>query len=181
MPTVFSHAVTGLAIATIGRAPGSFRRLALVGMLCAAAPDLDVVGVWLGIPWGHVLGHRGITHSLAFAALLAAVLTTTVFRGPTASGRRARLWLALFLATASHGLLDAMTNGGPGVAFFAPLDGTRYFLPWRPIPVSPLSVSRFFTQRGVTIMQAEILLIWLPAAVLAVAGAGLRGRRRSRA
>ena len=46
--------------------------------------------------------------------------------------------LAIFFAaiTASHGLFDAMTNGGLGVAFFAPLDNARYFLPWRPIPVS---------------------------------------------
>jgi inner membrane protein len=69
-----------------------------------------------------------------------------------------------------------MTTGGPGVAFFAPLDDTRSFLPWRPIPVSPISPARFFSQRGVDIMQAEILLLWLPAAVLAIVAAGLRGR-----
>jgi hypothetical protein len=32
---------------------------------------------------------------------------------------RAWLWLYFFVAAASHGFLDAMTNGGPGVAFFA--------------------------------------------------------------
>src|SRR6267378_8050335 len=47
------------------------------------------------------------------------------------------LWRFFFLATASHGLLDAMTNGGLGVAFFAPFCDTRYFLPWQPIVVSP--------------------------------------------
>jgi hypothetical protein len=35
----------------------------------------------------------------------------------------------LFLATAGHGLLDAMTNGGLGLAFFSPFDNHRYFLP----------------------------------------------------
>ena len=39
---------------------------------------------------------------------------------------------------ASHGVLDALTDGGPGVAFLAPFDDTRYFFPWRPIRVSPL-------------------------------------------
>jgi inner membrane protein len=67
------------------------------------------------------------------------------------------------------------------VALLAPLDDTRYFLPWRPIPVSPISPSRFFTQRGLAIMHAEILLVWLPRAALAIAGAALRGRRRGRA
>ena len=177
MPTVFSHAVVGLTLATAGKAPGSF---GLVGALCAAAPDLDVVGLRFGVPWGHALGHRGLTHSLPFAAALAAVLAVTLFRGPAWNGRRARLWLALFLATASHGILDAMTTGGSGVAFLAPFDDTRYFLPWQPIPVSPISLSRFFSRRGVDIMQAEIVLLWLPAAVLAIVAAGLRGRRRGR-
>ena len=173
MPTMFSHAVAGLAIATAIRAPDSVGRLALLGALCAAAPDLDVVAVWFGVPWGH--GHRGITHSLPFAALLAAVLTATLLRG---SGRRRSVWLALFLATASHGVLDAMTNGGPGVALFAPFDESRHFLPWRPIPVSPISASRFFSERGLAIMQAEVLLIWLPAAILMLVTLGLRRRGR---
>ncbi len=181
MPTVFSHAVVGLTLATAAKAPGSFGHLALVGALCAAAPDLDVVGLRFGVPWGHALGHRGLTHSLPFAALLAAVLAVTLFRGPAWRGRRAGLWLALFLATASHGVLDAMTTGGSGVAFFAPFDDSRYFLPWRPIPVSPISPGRFLSRHGVDIMQMEIVLLWLPAAVLAIVAAGLRGRRRGRA
>jgi inner membrane protein len=175
--TVFSHAVAGFAISTFGNAPASRTRLFLAGALGAAAPDLDVVTLWLGVPWGHVFGHRGITHSLAFAAVLAVVVTATVFR----SRGRPGLWLVLFVATASHGVLDAMTNGGSGVAFFAPFDHARYFLPWRPIPVSPIGVSRFFTRRGLDIMRAEVWLIWLPAAVLALIGLVRRRRRRGRA
>ena len=136
---------------------------------------------WLGVPWSHASGHRGISHSLAFAAVLAALLSVTMFRGPGWSGRRGGLWLVLFLATASHGVLDSMTNDGPGVALLAPFDGTRYFLPWRPIPVSPISPSRVFTQRGLDIVQTEILLIWIPTAVLTIGGAALRGRRQGRA
>ena len=176
MPTVFSHAVAGLAITTITRSRGWIRRLGLAGALCAAVPDLDVVGVWLGVPWGHVLGHRGITHSLPFAAALAAVVIVAAFRGDAWAGRRLGLGLALFAATASQGVLDAMTNGGSGVAFLAPFDDARYFLPWRPIPVSPISASRFFSERGLAIMQAEVLLVWLPAAVLVLIAAARRRR-----
>jgi inner membrane protein len=164
MPTVFTHAVVGAAIATL--APASRTRLWLACAACAVVPDLDVVGVWLGLPWGHVLGHRGITHSLPFAAALAAVVVATAFRARPKG--RLGLWLALFAATASHGVLDAMTDGGTGIAFFAPVDDRRYFLPWRPIPVSPIGLSPFFVPRGAAVIQAEVWLIWLPALVLAL-------------
>jgi inner membrane protein len=44
---------------------------------------------------------------------------------------------------ASHGILDAMTDGGLGVAFFSPFDDTRCFFPFRPIKVSPIGLSFF--------------------------------------
>jgi inner membrane protein len=69
------------------------------------------------------------------------------------------------LVTASHGVLDAFTSGGPGVAFFAPFDDTRYFFPWRPIPVSPLA-SRFFSEWGWHVFRTEMLFIWLPLAAI---------------
>jgi inner membrane protein len=123
-----------------------------------------------------VLGHRGITHSLAFAAVLAALVVALGFRGPRWTGRRPTLWLLLFLATASHGVLDAMTNGGSGIAFFAPFDDTRYFFPWRPIPVSPISLDRFLSERGLRVLQGEMLWVWLPAGLLV--GLGTLARRR---
>jgi len=55
--------------------------------------------------------------------------------------------------------LDAMTDGGLGVAFFAPFDNHRYFLPWTPIRVSPTGVGRFFTDRGLVVLQSELLWI----------------------
>jgi inner membrane protein len=92
--------------------------------------------------------------------------------------RRLSLFAYLFLATASHGVLDAMTNGGLGIAFFSPFDNRRYFLPWRPIRVSPIAPTRFFTPRGFAILQSEFLWIWLPA--LLFAGLVLMVRRASR-
>jgi inner membrane protein len=68
--------------------------------------------------------------------------------------------------TASHGALDALTNGGLGVAFFAPFDATRYFFPWRPVEVSPIGVAAFFSQRGLEVFVSELLWLWLPAAAL---------------
>ena len=84
--------------------------------------------------------------------------------------------VVFFFATASHGLLDAMTNGGLGVAFFAPFDTHRYFLPWTPIRVSPIGVGRFFGARGVAVLRTEFLWIWVPATILAVSAILLRRR-----
>jgi inner membrane protein len=178
MPTVLSHAIAGAALAGAVRSPGRRGRVVLMAALCAMAPDADVIAFWYGLPWGHVLGHRGITHSLAFAAVLALVVVWLGFRGPAWAGRRGRLWLALFVATASHGALDALTDGGSGIAFLAPFDDTRYFAPWQPIRVSPISVSRFLSERGVRVLESEMLWVWLPSAVLVVAAGLARGRSR---
>ena len=177
MATVFTHAAAALALGTAFRRPGPPLRFWLAGAACAMAPDLDVIGLSFGIPWGHVLGHRGLSHSVVFAAALALVVTAVAFRGRDWDGRRPSVWLFLFLATASHGVLDAMTDGGSGVAFWAPFDDERYFLPWRLIPVSPIG-RRFFTGRGLAVLEGELGVVWLPAAVFAAVCAALRRRGR---
>jgi inner membrane protein len=176
MATVFTHAAAALALGTAFRRPGPPLAFWLAGAACAVIPDVDVIGLSFGIPWGHVLGHRGFTHSVCFAALLATVVLAMIFRGRDWDGRRVAVWIYLFAATISHGLLDAMTNGGSGVAFWAPFDEGRYFLPWRPIPVSPIG-SRFFTERGAAVLRSELLLVWLPAAAFAAGGVWASRRR----
>ena len=70
MPTVFSHAAAPLALGLgLGRTTVP-RRLLAVGVVAAALPDLDVVTFSFGIPYAADLGHRGFSHSLAFAALV---------------------------------------------------------------------------------------------------------------
>ena len=71
-------------------------------------------------------------------------------------------------ATASHGFLDAFTNGGLGVALFAPFDHTRYFFPIRPILVSPLNLSAFGTRRGAAVLFSEMQWVWLPSIAIVV-------------
>ena len=144
-------------------------------MLCAAAPDLDVVGFALGIPYDHWLGHRGLSHSVAFAAVLTGVVALRA-----GGAARARAWIYLFLATASHGALDAFTNGGLGVALLSPFDPTRYFAPFRPIEVSPLGISGFFSARGAAVVASELVWVWLPFALLFVVLLGLRGMVQGR-
>ena len=178
MASAFTHAIAGVAIGTALGPRHVPTRFWIVCATAAALPDLDGVGFWVGVPYESTFGHRGFTHSLFFAGLLASI-ALLAFRDRTADAVPRRLWLTFFLATASHGVLDAMTTGGGGIAFFAPFVNERYFLPWRPIPVSPMSVRRFFSARGVAILASELVWVWLPAAV--VAGAALLLRRRQAA
>ncbi|MGD0223144.1 MAG: metal-dependent hydrolase [Terriglobia bacterium] len=143
-------------------------------------PDLDVIGFHFGVRYGDVMGHRGFTDSLLFAALLAGLITIAFVRQRQVSPWR--LLLYLFLATASHGILDAMTNGGLGVAFFSPFTNARFFFPFHPIRVSPIGVGRFFSARGLAVVKSEALWLWLPsAAIFAVLTfvRGVKSERRS--
>jgi inner membrane protein len=177
MASAFSHAVAALSIGTCFYRPQIPKRVWVSGVLCSVIPDLDAIGFRFGIHYGDFWGHRGFTHSLVFAALLAGVVALTIFgRGIAGIGRFA-LFGYLFLATASHGVLDAMTDGGLGVAFFSPFDNKRYFLPWRPIHVSPIAIHRFFSARGYAVLRSELVWIWVPAILFA--GLVLAFRRTS--
>lgn len=160
MPSILSHPAVPLAI---GLGLGSRvipPRLVYAGIAAAIVPDLDV---YLERFWS-AIGHRGITHSLVFAlcgglsaALIARALQTT----------RRTAFCFIFGATISHPLLDMCTNGGSGIPLFWPLTHERYFMPWTPIEVSPLGVTRFFSERGAEVLASEAIWVWLPAALVA--------------
>jgi len=116
-----------------------------------------------------MLGHRGFSHSLLFALLVAVLVTVAAF---PAVRRFSKHWWALigwfFAAAASHGVLDAMTDGGYGIAFFSPFNNTRFFFPWRPLEVAPIGVRGFFSRWGWDVLMSELLWIWLPVAFFLV-------------
>jgi inner membrane protein len=166
MASIFSHTVAALGIGACFYQPRAPKRVWVAGVLCSLIPDVDVIGFRFGIRYGAFWGHRGFTHSLFFAAVLASLVVLLAFRQTVPGLSRFALWTYLFLATASHGFFDAMTDGGLGVAFFSPFNNARYFLPCRPIRVSPIGISRFFTHSGLAVIQSELVWIWLPAALL---------------
>ena len=167
-----THAVVGITLGVLVPLARRWPFWVASGVL-PVLPDLDVLGLPFGVPFLSMWGHRGISHSLAAALVLGAIAAALTFR--TLGARPIPLALYFAVVTASHGALDALTNGGPGVAFLAPFDATRYFSPWQPIPVSPLAAN-FFSEWGWRVFRAELLLIWLPSALLA-AGALLTRRR----
>lgn len=167
MASAFTHGFVGLAFARLyapGRMPLKFW---VASALCGILPDVDAVGYMFGVRYESLFGHRGFTHSFLCAFLVAVLVTTLLFREiSTASRAWWGMVVFFFVVTASHAVLDAMTTGGLGVAFFSPFDTTRYFLPWRPIRVSPIGVASFFSEWGVRVIVSEFLWVWLPLLVL---------------
>ena len=167
MASAFSHAFVAVAMGKAFRNDVLRWRELSLGAFCSALPDLDVIGFLFGIEYEDLWGHRGITHSVLFAALLAGILVGVWYRDRPAVAM-AGLFFYFVLCTASHGLLDALTDGGLGVAFFSPFDTTRYFFPVRPVLVSPIGVREFFSEYGVHVLANEALWIWLPSLALFV-------------
>ena len=167
MASAFGHAALG---ATLGKLLLPDRRYWpcwIAAACCAVLPDADALGYRLGVPYDSLWGHRGLTHSLLAAAAVAAVGTALAqLMVPEQRPPAGRLALLLFLATASHGLLDAMTTGGLGVAFFSPWDLKRYFFGLRPIKVSPIGITAFFSGRGLRVLASEALWVGVPCAAV---------------
>lgn len=140
--SVFTHSIVAVLFGKLLRRGKIPMPIWIFAILCSMAPDIDVLGLSMGVGYGDFLGHRGFTHSLCFAFILGLLVVWVGFSGaPGLVGSHWQLALFFFMITSSHGLLDAMTNGGLGVAFFSPFDTGRYFLPWRPIEVSPIGVA----------------------------------------
>jgi inner membrane protein len=123
-----------------------------------------------------MLGHRGLSDSLVFALVLSSIVTFLAFPRVPQRWTRLLLFSYFFTVTASHGILDAMTDGGLGIAFFAPFDNARNFFPFRPIKVSPVGLS-FFSARGLDVIWSEFLWVWIPGAIIAAAVLNLRKLR----
>lgn len=166
-----THAIVPLAIAVAAGPARISPRVAVAGAVLAMVPDADVIGFKFGIDYAADWGHRGATHALVFGSVLAGIICML--------WKEARSWLAfafLALAAMSHGLLDALTDGGLGPALWWPFDNARVFAPLTPIRVSPIGAG-FFSARGLETLWSEIAWVWLPCAGLVLIGLLVRKSR----
>lgn len=165
MPTTLTHAVVGFGMAGLWPAEAKPPAFWLLSVVLAELPDIDVLAFRFGIPYGARFGHRGFCHSLACAAAVSLPVALA------AAGPLQLTWWALwgyaFLLMAVHDVLDMATNGGLGIALLAPIDETRYFLPWRPLQCSPIGLG-CFSRWGLRALLSEVVWVWLPLAVLLV-------------
>lgn len=166
MPTILTHPAPALLRTWFPSLP---TRVVVAAVIGSMLPDADVLAFALRIPYGSLFGHRGFTHSIFFAAVVS-LLLTLVMRPP----RFAPAFAFIFACTMSHALLDAMTNGGMGVAFFSPFSNRRYFLPWTPIRVSPIG------RLSLRVLMSELRWVWLPFAVAGLSGAAFTSLRNRR-
>jgi inner membrane protein len=166
VPTLLAHPAVPLALGFgLGRTAVP-RSLVAAGVAAAVLPDLDVLAFRFGVPYADQLGHRGMSHSLTFALLVAVLGALALRRWRVPPGTS--LWF-LFVAGASHGLLDMLTTGGLGVALLWPWTAERFFAPVQVIRVSPLAPRHFLAARGLAVLVSELTWVWLPAAAAGVA------------
>lgn len=178
MPSIITHAAVPLALWCAADRGRISPRLLAAGVIAAMLPDADVLAFALHIPYADAFGHRGASHSLLFALVLAVLAALLAFFGSrrpwSAVSRQPRLAstvqaaVFVFVCAASHPLLDAMTSGGLGVALAWPWSEHRFFAPWRPIRVSPFA-PQFFSARGLATLLSELRWVWLPLAGAVVA------------
>ncbi|MGH8051184.1 MAG: metal-dependent hydrolase [Arenimonas sp.] len=162
MPTIISHIAVPLAIGLgLGKQKIS-EHLLCAGVVASVIPDADVIGFKFGIDYASQFGHRGFTHSICFALFLG-LLATLSYKKLDCS--RLSAFLFVSFCAASHALLDALTDGGLGVALFWPYDNARFFFPWTGIEVSAIGRG-FFSMRSLSVLASEFRWIWCPAIVL---------------
>jgi inner membrane protein len=158
MATLFTHAALPWLALRASKTPVD-RKLLAGALLCATVADLDLIGAAFDVRPGDLFGHRGLTHSLVWAGMLA------VLGAFALGGRWRHTFLVLFAAGASHGLIDTFTQG-EHVALFSPLSLQRFALAWRPVPTSPLGVPEFLSGWGVLVVLNELMLVVAPVALL---------------
>ncbi|RLB10571.1 MAG: metal-dependent hydrolase [Deltaproteobacteria bacterium] len=169
MPSLISHAVVGLAIGMAVSTKHTDHSFIWLSVIASCFPDIDGLSFVFGIPYKSLFGHRGFFHSIFFALLLSSTIVYLYF--PEAKLFSANWFFyesTFFLITLSHGILDAMTAGGMGVAFFSPFSQKRYLFPWKPMIACPLTVEDFFSEWGKIVVKSEFICIWLPCFIIII-------------
>ena len=160
MASVFGHALVGATLSKV-LDKSQVKLLLVLAMISAILPDIDVLAFKFGYAYEHWLGHRGFTHSIFFAITWSGILSLALGKS-----NKMIFFVVLFLATISHAILDAMTTGGLGVGFFIPFENTRYFFGCRPIQVSPIGISKFFSEWGIRVILSELLWVGVPCFII---------------
>ncbi|HSS39013.1 MAG TPA: metal-dependent hydrolase, partial [Polyangia bacterium] len=109
------------------------------------------------------IGHRGASHSLGMAVLIALVAAVAARRFGWPALRTA---LAAGAAVASHTLLDLLGANGKGLAVLWPLSAHRFHSPWRVFPDAPRGM-KLLSRYGMAELALEFGL-FLPVTLYAL-------------
>ena len=167
MATLVAHAAIPVLTRRLVAVPEHLeRRLLVAAVALACWQDADYATLAFEVRPEEMLGHRGLTHGLFVAAALALVVAFAAFR--ELRGTRA-FWVVaafLFVAGASHGVLDALTGGDVGVALLAPLSNARFASPFKLLASCPGGVDEMLGYWGVMTIANELLYVVVPLKLL---------------
>ena len=166
MASLISHAVAALGVGAAFYRPKLRKRAWVLGVACSILPDADVIGFRFGIPT-ETSGATAASHTLCFSPRFLPRPCDPDCVSKSCVRRRKAALVLFFLGNCQQWLARRHDGWRPGRRFFSPFDTARYFLPWRPILVSPIGVARFLSPRGLAVLRGEIFWIWLPAVFLA--------------
>jgi inner membrane protein len=176
MASIISHAVFGVGIGLSFMPRDADRRYVWLGGATAVLPDLDTLGGLFGRSGTDLFAHRGLSHSIAFAVVIGALLSVAVSRMRPSRTSPRRLFCCISLAMMSHGLIDTTTTYGRGVALLAPFSTERFVSPFRPLGTPALRGQHTRTERVTALVLNELVWVWAPAITLALA---VRATRRT--
>ncbi|MBX3456911.1 MAG: metal-dependent hydrolase [Candidatus Paracaedibacteraceae bacterium] len=106
-----TQGILGAAVGQAGFQHKLGRKAVLWGGIYGMLPDLDVLVKFSGNPFAEQLYHRGFTHSLFFAPLVAPIAAILMRRLYKTDDYWSWMWL-IFWALITHPLLDVFTHYG---------------------------------------------------------------------
>lgn len=122
---LITQGLLGAAIAQAGWRKNLGRGAIVAGTLFGLMPDFDVISNIWGT-WSGMVHHRGFTHSIFFAPLMAPGMGLLCWKLSKEHGSKFQWMHLIFWALLTHPLLDVFTSYG--TQLLAPLDRTRFAL-----------------------------------------------------
>lgn len=131
--------------------------------LASILPDIDFI---FGDRGSGMFTHRGITHSLFFAAITGAAFSALFLSFVKSFGQTILLMLIFFLASASHIGLDLLTDATYGVCVFCPFDEERFLSPITLFSSYSTGISQKGFRKGMNsawgAILPEMFWVWIP-------------------
>ncbi len=169
MSSPIGHIIGALAMyqaldpLTPSGSPRGRKGLFLVGLL-AVLPDLDIAWGW--IQGDGTIFHRGFTHSILFAAIIA-VIGNLIWYKSVEGFKRIGPMQALLVACLVHPLLDFLMGSGRGVPLFAPFNWREFqaasqYVPTAKYAPSISDIPKVLTDLDVLLGMTIELWIFLP-------------------
>lgn len=132
---LLTQALLGASVSEAGFRQKLGKRAMGYGAAAGMIPDLDVLVKLSSDPFAEILYHRGFTHSLFFAPLIAPILAyiaNRFYQVKKGEENNYMAWLGLFFwALLTHPLLDVFTVYG--TQLLAPFSNFRFVFPAVPI------------------------------------------------